>query len=1628
MIGVSVLLVSSFYYIEGAKKQLPEGRYISSGDMYFVSSGDHNHQNKPPCCTTGNHSISDVLNYISSDNVIVNITSDDMLSSNITLVGLENVTIIGHRNPVVNCNNIGAIKFISCKNIIIEGIQWENCGSIIYPGITFYNSSNILFESCSFSNSEGRSVLLSEVLGYVYINNCNFTHKVEYKGHGAAIHYSTGTDRHSRHKLMIMKTKFISNRATKSVVYIDGSGSRIRDRVYLQDNVFVNNTGVPVYISHNSLYIRGSVLFKGNVAKSGGGIYSNASNIIFMKNSNADFSNNSATLDGGAIYQINSRIFYKINSIVTFKDNGAKRYGGAVYAVNSNLTLDSDSSTTFNNNEAGWDGGALYSSFSSHITIDGDSIVKFYNNKAYRNGGALSCYDSSLTTFNGNSVVTFNNNKAQFNGGALLCQASSFITFDGNSSVMFNSNKATKHSGGAVFCRFSSRITFNGSTSVTFNNNEAIQHSGGAVFCQSSSHIKFSGKSNVKFDNNKAGDHGGAVLCHFSSMTFDGNSTVIMNNNKADDHGGAILCQFSSNITFGGISSVMINNNEARDHGGAVLCQFSSHITFDDNSSVAFIYNEASRYSGGAVFCQSSSYITFDGNSSVTFDNNKAGGHGGGVFSQYSSHITFSGDSIVTFSNNKAHDDGGAVFISTHITFNEYSTVTFTNNSAVSGGALLSHDKSYVSSNGNTLVYFICNKAIQGGAIYSKRLSYIIFEENSTISFYDNKAVLNGGAIRSSNVTFTAYSTVLFYNNLARQDGSAIYSVSNAQILFSENCLVIMHNNTAFQQGGAVYLFDNATLTFKGHSNVAFLNNVAMQYGGAIYSERQATVLLEGHSTVSFKCNKASQSGGALSITDHSTATFTGESKVIYYDNKVTQYGGAIYCSRTSNITLNGNVSAQFINNTSEYGGALSILQSFMEFEGNSSVVFTNNTADQGGAIYCDLTKSSKRKIAFNTTDIAFYKNIDLMSSDVYLDIPTSCDETCLNDCIVGVNKGYALFGGIVKTSPRKLKLNDTAVCIDNNNSTNCQMYLVNNIMLGQEVIINACVLDYYNQPAGTKQFVLSNNNQGHHIVGSSNVLLSCTAFKGVSVIGKRILHATNYSINITSYDSSQSDSKKFSVELITELSPCHPGFHYNNTTQTCVCYSDSDVVSCSGSTSSIKRGYWFGEVNEKATVTICPNSYCNFTCCEAASGYYKLSPVRANQCNSLRSGTACGSCKEGYTLSFDSVECVSFLKCTTGQTILVVMLSILYWIVIVALVFIVTYYHIGIGYLYAITYYYSVVDILLREHLYISQGLFTFVSIMSSIAKVTPQFLGRLCLVTYMSGIDQQFIHYVHPLAVAIIIAIICLSARISYKFSSFVSRGIIRVICFLLLLSYTSVATTSLLLLRSLTFHEVDKVYTYLSPDIEYLHGRHLPYCVLAMLCSLIIVIGLPLLILIEPFVNHKINFTRIKPLLDQFKGCYKDKYRSFAAYYMTCRLVIILIIISNPSNDNSSQYLLIISNSILALIHVTLRPYEAYILNLFDGFVLQLMIVVSMVPLIDYNSNVLLAFIFVLVILPLLAFLLMEISLYKNAIKKIAKCCLSYKPDDFTSDNKEKPIRSFVDSVIDDTRRVNATICEM
>ena len=191
--------------------------------------------------------------------------------------------------------------------------------------------------------------------------------------------------------------------------------------------------------------------------------------------------------------------------------------------------------------------------------------------------------------------------------------------------------------------------------------------------------------------------------------------------------------------------------------------------------------------------------------------------------------------------------------------------------------------------------------------------------------------------------------------------------------------------------------------------------------------------------------------------------------------------------------------------------------------------------------------------------------------------------------------------------------------------------------------------------------------------------------------------------------------------------------------------------------------------------------------------------------------------------------------------------------------------------------------------------------------------------------------------------------------------------------------------------------------------------------------IVIGLPLLLLLKPFLNRKINFYRIKPLLDQFQGCYKNKYRSFAAYYMICRLVIIIIIITNSTNNNTTQVLVLVTTTLLALMQLLIKPYKHRILNIFDVIVLQIMILVSATSFINsFGTRGLLSVIILLVILPLLMFATMELIVYKENVKTI---WTFFKPKPVaTHDDNEVAPMSDIGIVIDDSMRKNATIVDL
>ena len=1602
-ISVIFLLFIFILYVEGSKEDnlINDGEDDSKcndssqsipgtqdGSLANKSSGDN-------CSEYQNDFHRELVNL--SSNSQINITTDVMLLSFVSLVGLEDIAIIGYDNPTINCDNSGGIYIENCTNCTIVGVTWENCGTKddSKPVIELRNSSDIIIQNCTFQNSVTQVLVFSEVSGNITINNCNFAFNNKSVGHGIALYYVSRMIHDSNIQFIISNCNFIKNGISgKSVVYISSSNNKSMEQIIFTNVSFLNNQAVPIYISHQNVSTDGSALFKGNVGHESGGIFiTNNSNIIFH-NSDATFSSNKA-YNGGALHiKDNSNVTFKGNCTLIIKSNKATFGGGLYVSNNSYVTFEDQSLITINDSEAREYGGGLCIRHNSKVTFTGNCQVAIDNNRAAVRGGAIFIGENSDVTFEGNLSAAVHSNQAKF-GGAIYLRDINNIAFKGNSTVTFYSNRA-KRDAGAILALYYSNISFVENSMVLFNNNHAVRYGGGIVISKHCN-ITYKGNSIVTIKNNKAEYGGGIYIQETGNITFKESSIVTIDSNEASHNGGGLYVLSYGFVSFEENVKVTFKNNTARHNGGALcFCRYDN-ITFKEEAHVMFTNNSASNH-GGALFCRDNCNFTIKGNSTTIFKNNEALGNGGAMYLNINNTIRFQGNSRLIFCNNKASNYGGSLHFqhNCEVLIEEGTLIKFYNNTVdINGGALYARDNCSVTIKGNSTVICKNNKSLgDGGALYIHANSAIMFQDKSIVNFTDNTATSFGGALRSnSHIIFENSCTVMFNYNEATQ-GGAIFAVSNT--LFQDNSVVQFDNNKADILGGALHV---SNLTFNGNTIVKFNDNEA-DYGGGVFSHN-STITMNETSTVIF-INNSAENGGAM-FTSASTVLLTECTNVTFVNNTAEQDGGAI--------------------NFDEHSNGL--------FKNSSMITLISNTADnRGGAVYTKITKSTN---FFNLSVTNLSNNTAGMGGNfLYMDV-AKCNDSCFADRVAGIIPSDKQ----IVTSPNKMKLHYPAKCISDDDSNECEKYYINNVMLGQEITFNPCLLDYYGMSAEATQFkIIGEDHDNYLIHGSEYVSVSCNhTIEGISIIGNRAVNSLslNYSIFFTSY----AMQKSISAKLVVELSPCHPGFHYQSKSRKCECYNTNEIVYCSGSTSTIKRGYWFGSMTGIPTVTFCPNNYCNFTCCKTTNGYYELSPVRVNQCRSHRSGTACGSCEEGYTLSFDSPECIDVTKCTTGQRILIVTLTVFYWFIIIVAVFIIMYCQVRIGYFYAATYYYSVVDILLGQYMDTSNILYGAITIFSSIAKLTPQFLGHLCLLKKISGIDQQFIHYVHPLAISTVLIMVSWLARRSKRLSVLVSRGIVRALCFLLLLSYTSVTTTSLLLMRSLTFADVDNVYTYLSPDIQYFHGRHLAYGIIAIIFTLLIVIGLPLLLLLEPFMNSKINFCRIQPLLDQFQGCYKDNCRWFASYYMICRLIIISVIIANLSEVFISQLLLITASTIIALMHLIVRPYADDVLNMFDGVTLQLMVLVTALPLFEYfdtyDSNLLVGTALFLVILPLVHFIVVKAFTSKQAIKVITRKILAQ--FSFQSRGVHEDVHvanrsstDFVDLTIDDNMRRNAIICYM
>lgn len=413
--------------------------------------------------------------------------------------------------------------------------------------------------------------------------------------------------------------------------------------------------------------------------------------------------------------------------------------------------------------------------------------------------------------------------------------------------------------------------------------------------------------------------------------------------------------------------------------------------------------------------------------------------------------------------------------------------------------------------------------------------------------------------------------------------------------------------------------------------------------------------------------------------------------------------------------------------------------------------------------------------------------------------------------------------------------------------------------------------------------------------------------------------------------------------------------------------------------------GYWYDNNVESYAVN-CPVEYCQ--------SYYENSsvsqPDRDQQCNQDWTGLVCGECNEPSFILFGTTVCVSENNCLlhgANGWLLIFSVLLIYWCVIMLTLTILfnflLKFHIQIGFAYGLFFYYSVLEHVVTStqnthfyQLYLQnhcgskpyQGFSNFLGTRSrllislaSIGNLKPPFLQYMRLCLHTEVIDHIFFTYIHPLLVLSLMFITISISKRSYRnnrIHRIIQRHSSFLICLFLLLSYNSVSYTSIQLLRPLPLHQRHVAYTsvkwhtYWSPALEFAHGKHLGYLLVSVLCVVIFAFGFPIILLmqnVQPFAE-RINFDKIfgKPVLDQLQGCYKEKYRWFAAFYLLGRQAIYIaemvteFVSASADFFYTDRYLykylsLLMICIVIMVIHIWVQPYKERTLNMLDGAIL-------------------------------------------------------------------------------------------
>ena len=401
---------------------------------------------------------------------------------------------------------------------------------------------------------------------------------------------------------------------------------------------------------------------------------------------------------------------------------------------------------------------------------------------------------------------------------------------------------------------------------------------------------------------------------------------------------------------------------------------------------------------------------------------------------------------------------------------------------------------------------------------------------------------------------------------------------------------------------------------------------------------------------------------------------------ILFYNNTA-EKGAALYIDQQTTVTIYNGSALLFLKNFASLGGAIFVDSSIdcglvFSLTGNADITFKDNVATtgySGDSLYFSISENCK--INTNTSDPTSLMYVPYRFSYPQLSSTNCCDVSCSNQH----NTKFPVI-----TSPHHLIL-----CGENLKQLSNVAYFIGNAVLGKPIVFKGSVMDYFKKPSQPVLFSLNCTAcpSDIHLSSSDHILVDNTYPLSLTFSG----NVKNYSNNITITFTSFLDAliQPIKVNLVVQIVPCfdHLGYAYSKENNGCICYHHGhSVVKCSDYYNEIEDGYWIGVIASQPTTSLCPAQYCSFIHRNKSTLGYSELPDEVNaQCNHHRTGRACGECSPGYTLAYDTTDCISVNHCSAVLTVVVIASTCAYWLIIIVGVFTLLYFNkqIPLGYSY---------------------------------------------------------------------------------------------------------------------------------------------------------------------------------------------------------------------------------------------------------------------------------------------------------------------------------------------------------